>query len=98
MTNASVTVNNTATIILAANPNRRGWTVVNNHATVDFYLGFTSSIAVGSSASNNGGMLVKAAGANKISSADFFDKSQDCYKGDIYAICGSASLAGVGEC
>lgn len=96
MTNASVTVNTSATIILAASMNRKGWVIVNNHATVDFYVGFNSSIAVGSSASSTGGLLVKAAGANKISSHDFYDKDEDCYKGDIYAIAASTSLAGVG--
>jgi len=44
-------------------------------------------------------LLLKAAGANKITARDFAqgDKSLTVYTGPVYAICGSSSVIGIGE-
>ena len=94
----SADVTNTSDIVLPANPNRQGFILINNHASVDIYVA-PHPVTSGATASATGGLLLKAAGANKITARDFAqgDKSLTVYTGPVYAICGSSSVIGIGE-
>lgn len=77
-TNKTVKVTNSATLVQAANANRRGLLVVNNGAT-DCYVGFAATMVEGSSTAATGGALVSSKGSLTFNMSDG-------YTGPVYGI------------
>jgi hypothetical protein len=74
----TVTVNATATLILGANPDRRGF-IIQNLGIVTVYLGFDSSVSTAN------GISILANGSYVNSG------SAECYRGDYYGIAASST-------
>jgi hypothetical protein len=78
-------ISNFAELVLADNPDRLGFAVVNHSESVDGYIGFSPDLVAGELPLAKGGLLITCKGGS-------FSTGSVRYTGPVYAITAAGSM------